>query len=120
LSLSNEIKSYALQLGFHKVGIAKVEVFSEEGQHLREWLARGYHGTMEWMNRNTEKRIDVRNIFPDAKSIISVALNYQTPHSHSEKKTMEKFLATLGAMITTIFSRQNCINFSIGLKANSH
>jgi len=84
VSLSQQIKSIAVSLGFHSVGIANAETLAEEKDHLLRWISRGYSGTMKWMERNSEKRIDVRNIFPDAKSVISVAMNYYTPHHHSE------------------------------------
>jgi epoxyqueuosine reductase len=90
VSLSNQIKSFAVSLGFHNVGIAKAEAFVEEKKHLLHWLAHKYAGTMNWMERNTEKRVDVRTILPEAKSVISVAMNYYTPHQHSEKKNTGK------------------------------
>ncbi|MBI3587016.1 MAG: tRNA epoxyqueuosine(34) reductase QueG [Ignavibacteriales bacterium] len=84
-SLTQKIKAHALELGFNKVGIARAEILTEEGKHLQEWLNRRYHGTMDWMERNLEKRIDPRNIVPDAKSVISVAMNYyaDVPHANS-------------------------------------
>jgi len=90
LSISQEIKTRAVEFGFQKIGITKAEPLEEEGERLEKWLARGYQGTMEWMNRNTEKRMDVTKILPDAKSIISVAMNYYTPHQHSEKEQAGK------------------------------
>ncbi|NJM52357.1 MAG: DUF1730 domain-containing protein [Blastocatellia bacterium] len=37
---------------------------------------------MKWMEREPEKRTNPKLIFPEAKSIIAVALNYYTPHQH--------------------------------------
>ena len=37
---------------------------------------------MEWLTREPEKRSDPRLIFPQAKSVIVVALNYYTGHGH--------------------------------------
>ncbi len=82
MSFTSEIKEYAKELGIHKIGITNVTPLDEDGKKLKEWLARGYHGSMDWMNRNIEKRIDIKNILPDAVSVISVALNYYTPHAH--------------------------------------
>jgi epoxyqueuosine reductase len=56
----------------------------EEGARYEEWLARGYHGSMGWMERNVEKRVDVREILPSARSVIVAARNYYTPHPHSQ------------------------------------
>ncbi|MDI6767259.1 MAG: tRNA epoxyqueuosine(34) reductase QueG [Bacteroidota bacterium] len=79
LSISENIKQKALELGFHKVGFAKVERLVEEGQRLGIWLKNGHQGNMTWMEKNIKKRIDPREIFHEAKSVISVALNYFQP-----------------------------------------
>lgn len=83
LTLTQKIKTKARELGFCEVGIARAECLEEEGNRLVEWLSRGYHGTMRWMARNIEKRVDPRVILPGAASIISVALNYYADVPHS-------------------------------------
>jgi len=80
--LTNLIKEKAHELGFVKVGIARAEELTQEGERLREWLRRGFHGTMEWMQRNVEMRFDPRAIIPGARSIICVAMNYYTSTQH--------------------------------------
>jgi epoxyqueuosine reductase len=81
---SDAIKERARAEGFTKVGIVSAAPLDEEGRRLKEWLARGYHGTMSWMGREVEKRISPREIFPGAQSVVVVALNYYTPHRHEE------------------------------------
>jgi len=81
-SLANKIKTHALGLGFHKVGITRTEPLKEEVERLFDWLDAGYHGEMAWMQRWAEKRVDPSEILPNAKSIVVVALNYFTPHEH--------------------------------------
>ena len=85
-----KIKSKARELGFSGVGIARAERLDDESAHLREWLSRGYQGTMAWMTENTAKRIDPGEILPDARSIIAVAMNYYTDVSHPEKDGVGK------------------------------
>jgi epoxyqueuosine reductase len=82
-TLTDKIKARAIDLGFSKVGIARAVVLEEEGKLLRDWLSRGYQGTMAWMGRKVEKRIDVRKVVPDAQSVVVVALNYFTEARHS-------------------------------------
>ncbi len=89
-SCSAQIKQRALQLGFSKVGIAREEQLSAERERLKEWLARGYHGEMSWMARDPEQRTDPRKLFPEARSVIVVALNYYTPHQHSDSSATGK------------------------------
>jgi len=82
--LTNKIKSKALEIGFDKVGIVKAVALEEEGAHLKEWLGQNFHGEMKWMEREPEKRSDPRILFPGAKSLVVLALNYYTPHEHDE------------------------------------
>lgn len=82
-SLSEKIKQKALELGFVKVGFARAEALDDDRGRLLEWLGRGYHGEMAWMNREPEKRTDPRLIFPEAKTVVSVAMNYYTPEQHA-------------------------------------
>jgi len=89
-SLTARIKSHAADLGFCKVGVAHAAELTDESEHLREWLARGYHGTMDWMQRNSEKRSDVRKILPNTKSVVCVAMNYYTNIQHSNDPDVGK------------------------------
>src|SRR5438309_2531819 len=81
--LTAEIKSRALQLGFSKVGIAHAAPLSAERDRFEEWLQRAYHGEMTWMARDPEQRTDPHRIFPAARSVVVVALNYYTQHQHA-------------------------------------
>lgn len=83
IRFSRAIKDQALKAGFDKVGIVRAEVLTDERERLLEWLARGYHGEMQWMERDPGKRTDPQSLFPDALSVIVVALNYYTPDEHS-------------------------------------
>ena len=84
------IKERALAEGFHKVGIVSAEPLAQEAPRLKEWLARGYHGQMSWLARDVEKRLDPRELFPEARSIVVVALNYYTPDQHEENQNTGK------------------------------
>lgn len=81
-SLTQKIRQKALETGFHKVGFARAEALEEEGKRLRDWLEMGYHGDMAWLEREPEKRSDPRLLFPGARSVIVLALNYYTSHEH--------------------------------------
>ncbi|MBI5474751.1 MAG: tRNA epoxyqueuosine(34) reductase QueG [Ignavibacteriae bacterium] len=87
---TERVKAKALGLGFTKVGIARADALTEESEHLREWLSRGYHASMEWMSRNIDKRTDPRVIVPGAQSVICVAMNYYTPAEHSNDPAVGK------------------------------
>jgi epoxyqueuosine reductase len=88
--LTQKIKQKALEIGFDKVGVARAEALKKEGDHLKEWLERDLHGEMRWLEREPEKRSDPRVLFPGAKSIIVLAMNYYTPHEHEPDRTKGK------------------------------
>lgn len=81
--LSSQIKKRALCAGFHKTGIAAAKML-DRSIYIKEWLKLKRHGTMYWMEPNLKKRMDVTKLYPEAKSIISVAHNYYTNCIHSD------------------------------------
>jgi len=82
--LSLEIKEESRRLGFQKCGIVRAETLKSEARRLGQWLDRGYHGEMQWMARDPEKRTDPRAIFPAARSVVVTAVNYYTRQKHSD------------------------------------
>ena len=97
MKLNNEIViTEAKRLGFDLVGFAKAEILKEEGKKLEEWLSLGYQSGMSYMERNKEKRVDVRNILPGARSVISLALNYYTDENYSEDSSKGKACLPVG------------------------
>lgn len=104
MALAEVIKEEARALGFDAVGIARVSdkqgpASPDEGQphpaqspflqrlfdRLTEWLRRGHHGTMAWLERTPEKRADPRQVLPGCRSIISVGMTYLTEHRANEQ-----------------------------------
>lgn len=86
---STQIKTAAIDIGFHLVGIANIDNHQDNAQlHLQNWLDSGYQADMEWMAN--PKRKDIRALMPEVRSLISVALNYYTPHQHPEDPQIGK------------------------------
>ncbi len=81
MNLSHNIKQKALELGFSKIGIAKAQFHQEDKINLNHWLDHGYHGSMDWIARRRKEKADIFKYYPNAKSVISVALNYFTGNS---------------------------------------
>jgi epoxyqueuosine reductase len=79
---SSRIKDKARDLGFDLCGIAPADSFPELA-FLREWLERGYAGTMEWMARTADRRADVRHVVPGAQSVIVTGTLYNTDRPYS-------------------------------------
>ena len=53
-----------------------MSVLEEEAKRLEEWLKKGYHGKMKYMENHFDKRLDPRLLVHGAKSVISVSYNY--------------------------------------------
>ena len=70
------IKSKAYELGFEFVGVAKAERMDEEARKLEEWLNRGFHGKMQYMENHFEKRVDPTKLVEGSKSVITLLYNY--------------------------------------------
>ena len=85
---SSEVKNKALSLGFHEVGIAAAEKEEAAIARLQSWLNLGYSADMAWMT--SPKRLDLAANLADVQSVICVALNYYTPHQHSQGKEYAK------------------------------
>jgi epoxyqueuosine reductase len=74
--LSRLIRQKAQELGFFTCGITKADYLEEEAQHLSDWLAKGHHAGMEYMSRNSDKRLDPRLLVDCAKSVVVLLYNY--------------------------------------------
>ena len=75
VTLKWHIKQAARAIGFDLVGITNAEP-APHGEQFTQWLARGFHGEMAYMERNFSKRVAPREILPDAQSIVVVGMNY--------------------------------------------
>ena len=95
-TLTETIKQEARKIGFDVVGIARIppttppssqdkDQANRQGSlqakllaRLSTWLRQGFHGTMEWMAREPERRSEPQAVLPGCRSILSVGVNYYT------------------------------------------
>ena len=70
------IRERALELGFEAVGFARAEAAPGSTDGLREFLAAGHHGDMAWMTANADRRGDPKVLWPEARSVVVLAMNY--------------------------------------------
>lgn len=75
IAIAEAVKRKAVELGFDLVGITGAEpsVFAEE---YRDWVEQGYAGEMHYLTRDIHRRLDPRELLPEARSIIVVGINY--------------------------------------------
>ena len=69
------IRALAAEAGFQRCGIAGIEL-GEDEHHLRDWLAQGLYGDMDWMARHGDKRARPQDLVPGTLRVISVGLDY--------------------------------------------
>jgi epoxyqueuosine reductase len=77
--LARATKQEAARLGFEGCGLSAAEPLDEEAVRLEQWLLEGRHGTMDWMERHFEERVDPTELVDGAETVISVLHNYYQP-----------------------------------------
>lgn len=83
--LKELIRREAVRLGFDLVGFARADRTEPEGPRLSEWLSKRYNASMAWMERTEGKRRDPALVLPGVRTIVSLGVNYYTPHGHSNE-----------------------------------
>jgi epoxyqueuosine reductase len=82
---SQFIKSEALRLGFLSCGISKSGFLEEEAPRLERWLNQNQHGQMSYMENHFDKRLNPNLLVEDAKSVVSLLLNYYPSEFQNEE-----------------------------------
>ncbi len=77
--LTDDLKAEASRLGFDVCGVSRARRLDEQADRLESWLTEGRNGSMAWMERNFEKRVDPRRLVDGAQSIVSVLHSYYRP-----------------------------------------
>ncbi len=80
----------AKELGFDLIGFAKYEILDKEVADLKTWLENKYNAGMSYMERNIDKRKNVRNILENTTSIISLGMNYYVNETYEEESDLGK------------------------------
>ncbi|MFU8860187.1 MAG: tRNA epoxyqueuosine(34) reductase QueG [Cyclonatronaceae bacterium] len=92
-----KVRQRAVELGFEAAGFSRVQQMEREARQLEEWLNKGLHGSMSWMENHFEKRTDPGKLVPGAKSVVSVICNYynreedQVQREHPECPKIAKY-----------------------------
>ena len=79
---SSAIKAHAKELGFDACGIAPAADLPEL-RFFPEWIARGYAGSMAYLERSADRRADVRRVLASARTVIVAASVYNTDRPYS-------------------------------------
>ena len=88
------IRQSALEVGMDDVGVVPAQRWDSDAVFMDEWVAQGLHGNMSYFERNQAKRYDIRELVPDAKTVIVTLLTYS--HSgHDYHRTLKSKLYEL-------------------------
>ncbi|MEP0189496.1 MAG: tRNA epoxyqueuosine(34) reductase QueG [Erythrobacter sp.] len=74
------LQAEALAQGFAACGIASAGENPLRAERLEEWLGDGHHGSMEWMQSRLEHRRSPQGLWPEARSVIALGMNYAPAH----------------------------------------
>ena len=75
-ALKAALAEAARALGFDVIGVARPDAVPLAAGRLREFLAAGAHGDMDWMAAKADRRGDPRTMWPDVRSIVMLGVNY--------------------------------------------
>ena len=87
--LAEKIKQWGINLGFSQVGISDIDLSAHE-QGLKDWLAQGYHGEMDYMETHGMKRARPDELLPGTLRVISVRMDYLPANAHFAKALKNK------------------------------
>lgn len=96
------ICSLALSVGFDACGVAPIHRLDSDAGYMDEWLSRGYHGEMSYLERNCEKRYDPSVLVLGGRAIVVCLLTYE--HSGRDyHRTVKSKLYALEAVLKEHF-----------------
>lgn len=71
------IKKLAADAGFDLCGVAPCRHLADNERWFRDWLRNGYHSSLEYMERNTDKRFDPAQLVEHARTVVVCAVGYK-------------------------------------------
>jgi len=86
-SLARDVKRWGAELGFQQVGIADCEL-GEAETRLLEWVGKGFHGEMEYLERHGTKRSRPAELIPGTLRVIAARMNYTPPNARDTSEVL--------------------------------
>lgn len=91
-ALLDRIREWGDALGFQALGFTGVDLQQHE-EYLQKWLAKGYHGEMEWMARHGSKRSQPNALVPGTCTVITARMDYLPKGADAEQVLSQSELA---------------------------
>lgn len=73
--LNHQLQQWAMELGFQQLAISDIQLDAAES-HLLNWLQKGFHGEMDYMQRHGTRRSRPAELEPGTLSVISLRMDY--------------------------------------------
>ena len=73
--LAERIRCWGKELGFQQLGFTDIDL-AEHEIHLNDWLGKGFHGNMDYMQRHGTRRSRPQELHPGTIRVISARLDY--------------------------------------------
>ncbi len=74
--LKAQLIDRAKALGFDTVRVVRADLAPEIGAGLEAYIDAGSHGTMDWLAREPERRRHPNGLWPEARSVVVLGMNY--------------------------------------------
>ncbi len=87
--LSLEIKNWGKALGFSQIGMTDCDL-TTASQHLTQWLRKGFHGEMHYMENHASLRKNPQQLLPETVRIISARMDYMPPNTRKAQRLKEQ------------------------------
>ena len=87
--LAADIRRWGAELGFQRVGISGIDLHEDEAR-LATWLARGFHGAMNYMARHGSRRSRPSELVPGTRCVISARMDYLPGNGASATHVLQR------------------------------
>ena len=75
-----KIQKKSEEFGFDIIKITEPEIHKKDHRYIKDFLNNNFHGDMDWLEKNLERRLSPKKIWQDVKSIIVLGVNYAPDH----------------------------------------
>jgi len=100
VTLKKNLLAYARSLGFAGFGVTRAEPLLDHAVRLKQWLAQGFEGNMDYMRRDPERRADPQMNLPGAKSVIVLTMPYHDSNTSIGTVPNGAFKSSVGTVPT--------------------
>ena len=118
-NLKQDIKEYALQIGFADCKVTNEINYRNIENFYKDWLGRKFNDKMNFLERNLEKRFDLKNILPDAKSALVFSISYNFEQKINNEMKISRY-ALIKDYHKVIFEKLKKVDDFIKLRTTNY